>query len=434
MKYKLIGEALNEVYKELIGESDLIKEDLSNIVEVGKTITDNINYGENVENYTKKLIDKVGRIIFRQNKLELSHLPIFRDSWEFGSIAEKVRVEAPATSEDRTFDLSNYTGEDVFKLSIPKTSAKFFNNSTTFQLKISLPKVQVKSAWNSAREMSQFISLIENSIKQKLAVDLLSLEYRTQANLIAEKFKSGNSNCLINLLEEYIYETGDTSVTSEKFLTNEKALRFANKKIKMMRNLITKPSILYADGGYVNVTAPDEQVLTILTDFDASLATYLYSVNRHNDFVKLEKYTVVPYWQSGGTSDDYETRSRINVIPASEGAKPSGEDTRMVIEEENILAILQDFRASAVTCQHSDVESINVPDARMINYWYFEDANYVNDTDENVIIFYLSDYARLGKFDVRPVDFGSTYYTKSGLTYTPATEFDSNTVYYHKLV
>ena len=434
MKYKLIGEALNEVYTELIGESELIKEDLSNIVEVGKTITDSINYGENVENYTKKLIDKVGRIIFRQNKLELSHLPIFRDSWEFGSIAEKVRVEAPDTSEDRTFDLSNYTGEDVFKLSIPKTSAKFFNNSTTFQLKISLPKVQVKSAWNSAREMSQFISLIENSIKQKLTIDLLSLEYRTQANLIAEKFKSGNSNCLINLLEEYIYETGDTSVTSEKFLTNEKTLRFANKKIKMMRNLITKPSILYADGGYVNVTAPDEQVLTILTDFDASLATYLYSVNRHNDFVKLENYTVVPYWQSGGTSDDYETRSRINVIPASEGAKPTGEDTRMVIEEENILAILQDYRASAVTCQHSDVESINVPDARMINYWYFEDANYVNDTDENIIIFYLSDYARLGKFGERPVDFGSTYYTKSGLNYTPASEFDSNTVYYVKLV
>ena len=434
MKYKLIGEALNEVYKELIGESDLIKEDLSNIVEVGKTITDNINYGENVENYTKKLIDKVGRIIFRQNKLELSHLPIFRDSWEFGSIAEKVRVEAPQTSEDKTFDLSNYTGEDVFKLSIPKTSAKFFNNSTTFQLKISLPKVQVKSAWNSAREMSQFISLIENSIKQKLAVDLLSLEYRTQANLIAEKFKSGNSNCLINLLEEYIYETGDTSVNSEKFLTNEKALRFANKKIKMMRNLITKPSILYADGGYVNVTAPDEQVLTILTDFDASLATYLYSVNRHNDFVKLENYTVVPYWQSGGTSDDYETRSKIKVIPASEGATPSGEDTRMVIEEDNILAILQDYRASAVTCQHSDVESINVPDARMINYWYFEDANYVNDTDENVIVFYLSDYSRLGKFATRPSDFGSTYYTKSGLTYTPAKDFDPNTVYYAKLV
>lgn len=434
MIYKLIGEALNEVYKELIGETELVKEDLSNIVEVGKTITESSTYGENVENYTKKLIDKVGRIIFRQNKLSISHLPIWRDSWEFGSISEKVRVEAPETSEDRTFDLANYTGEDVFKLSIPKTSAKFFNNSTTFQLKISLPKVQVKSAWNSAKEMSQFISLIENTIKQKLAIDLLSLEYRTQANLIAEKFKSGNDSCLINLLEEYIYETGDTSVTSETFLTNEKALRFANKKIKMMRNLITKPSVLYADGGYVNVTAPDEQVLTILTDFDASLATYLYSVNRHNDFVKLENYSVVPYWQAGGTDDSYETRSKIHVIPASEGTKPEGADNRVVIEEENILAVLQDYRASAVTCQHSDVESINVPDARMINYWYFEDANYVNDTDENVIVFYVSDYARLGKFASQPSDFGPTYYTKNGLEYSPASTFNANTVYYKKLV
>lgn len=434
MIYKLIGEALNEVYAELIGESDLVKEDLSNIVEVGKTITESSTYGENVENYTKKLIDKVGRIIFRQNKLSISHLPIWRDSWEFGSISEKVRVEAPETSEDHTFDLANYTGEDVFKLSIPKTSAKFFNNSTTFQLKISLPKVQVKSAWNSAKEMSQFISLIENTIKQKLAIDLLSLEYRTQANLIAEKFKSGNDSCLINLLEEYIYETGDTTITSKTFLTNEKALRFANKKIKMMRNLITKPSILYADGGYVNVTAPDEQILTILTDFDASLATYLYSVNRHNDFVKLENYSVVPYWQAGGKDDSYETRSKIHVIPASEGVKPAGADNRLVIEEENILAVLQDYRASAVTCQHSDVESINVPDARMINYWYFEDANYVNDTDENVIVFYISDYARLGKFSVEPTDFGSTYYTKNGLEYSPAGSFNKDTVYYKKLV
>ena len=53
MIYKLIGEALNEVYKELIGETNLVKEDLSNIVEVGKTITESSTYGENVENYTK---------------------------------------------------------------------------------------------------------------------------------------------------------------------------------------------------------------------------------------------------------------------------------------------------------------------------------------------------------------------------------------------
>ena len=431
MKYKEIGEALNEVYAEIIGESDLIKEDLSNIVEVGKKITAESAFDDSFENYTKKLVDKVGKIIFRHNKLELPHLPIWKDSWEFGSIAEKVRVEAPATSEDKSFDLSNYTGEDVFKLSIPKASAKFFNNSTTFQLKISLPKVQIKSAWNSAREMSQFISLIENTIKQKLAIDLLSLEYRTQVNLIAEKFKAGNKACLINLLAEYVKETGDNSVNASNFLVDEDALRFTNKKIGMMRDLINKPSILYADGGYMNVTAPDEQLLIILTDLDKALASYLYSVNRHNEYIKLDKYSIVPYWQSGGTDDDYKSRSKINVIPASEGDGSDGRD-RMVIEEENILAILQDYRASAVTCQHSDVESINVPDARMVNYWYFEDANYINDTDENVIIFYVSDYERMGTFSDEPDDF-SEMYIKTGLEYTKASSFNENTVYYKKI-
>ena len=44
--------------------------------------------------------------------------------------------------------------------------------------------------------MARFISLIENSISQKLDIDLLALEYRTEANLIAEKFKSFGWNVI----------------------------------------------------------------------------------------------------------------------------------------------------------------------------------------------------------------------------------------------
>ena len=64
----------------------------------------------------------------------------------------------------------------------------------------------------------------------------------------------------------------------------------------------------------------------------------------------------------------------------------------------DILGVLHDERASAVMCEHRDTESINVPDARFVNYWYFCDANYVNDTDENVIVFYLSQYYPVGAF------------------------------------
>lgn len=384
MKYKQIATILNSTFKEIIGSEDLFAEDLSNVVELGRTITDSSTFGDNFDSYTKKLVDKVGKVIFRENQLGLNHLPIFKDSWEFGSIAEKVRVEYPDVSNDYSFDLANYEGDDVFNLVIPTASAKFFNNSTTFRIKISIPKRQAKSAFNSAREMSQFFALIENTVKQRLAISLLTLEYRTVANLIAEKFKNNNTSCLIDLLAMYKDEV-DSSMTKEKFLITEECLRFANLKIGMIRDLLNKPSKLYADGDYVNVSAPSEQTLLVLTDYDKALGSYLYSVNRHNEYIKLENYSVVPYWQAGGETDTYENRSTINVKPASSGGGESAE----TIEKSDILAVLFDYRACAVTCEHQEVESIPVPDARMINYWFFADANYINDLDENVVVFYL---------------------------------------------
>ena len=79
-----------------------------------------------------------------------------------------------------------------------------------------------------------------------------------------------------------------------------------------------------------------------------------------------------------------------------------------------------------------------MPDARFVNYWYFCDANYVNDTDENAIVFYLSEYYPIGSF-ASEADFiaatsstdwatdGSKYahITASGFTaYTGSETFD----------
>lgn len=410
MNYKQIGEVLNDVFADVLGQSEItVAEDLSNFIEVGKTITGSVDFTEKVDNYVKALIDRVGKVVFRENKVSVSHLPIYKDSWEYGSICEKIRVEAPETQKiDYTFDLAHYTGEDVFKPVLPTASAKFFNNSTTFTLKITLPKKQLKSAFTSASEISRFISLIENSIKQKLAIDLLALEYRTEANLVVEKFKYGNGHSLVNLYAEWLRDDPQAMTVASNFhsckdcITNPFFLRYANMRIGMYRDFIKKPSVLYADsnGAFYNTTADSQQTMLLITDFDKALDTYLYSMNRHNDFVKLSGYSSVPYWMSGGESDSYDKRSTINAIPASDGDTPVGDRKPILVN--NIIGILHDERASAVMCEHKDTESINVPDARAINYWYFADANYVNDTEENVIVFYIADYECLGRFGSTP--------------------------------
>ena len=410
MQYKQIGEIVEDVFHDILGQEEItVAEDLSNIVEVGKVITGSVDFSDKLDNYVRSIIDRVGKVIFRDNKVAISHLPIYKDSWEYGSICEKIRVEAPPVQEiDYTFDLAHYTGEDVFKPVLPTASAKFFNNSTTFSLKITLPKRQVKSAFTSASEMSRFISLIENSIKQKLAIDLLALEYRTEANLVVEKFKYGNGHSLVNLYAEWLRDDPLAAGVVANFhsckdaITNPYFLRYANMRIGMYRDFIKKPSVLYADsnGAFYNTTADSEQTMLLLTDFDKALDTYLYSMNRHNDFVKLSGYSSVPYWMSGGESDSYDKRSTINAIPASDGDTPVGERKPILVT--NIIGILHDERASAVMCEHRETESINVPDARAINYWYFADANYVNDTEENVIVFYIADYECLGRYGSTP--------------------------------
>ena len=80
MNYKQIGEILNDVYGSIIGEGELIKEDLSNIVEVGKVITSSSTFDDNFDTLVKKLVDKVGKTIEHTDTLEVRHLPIYRDS------------------------------------------------------------------------------------------------------------------------------------------------------------------------------------------------------------------------------------------------------------------------------------------------------------------------------------------------------------------
>lgn len=433
MQYKQIGAVVNEVFEELIGESELVNEDLSNIVEVGKVITSNTTFDENYENYTRKIVDKVGRVIFHEDTVTNNHLPIYKDSWEYGSLMEKIRVEAPESEEDYTFDLENYTGDDVFSFSGAEASEKFFNNSTTFKTKISLPKRQLKSAFTSASLMNRFISAIENRIRMEMDIKTTALEYRTEMCLIAEKFKSGNTNCLVNLFSDYVNETGNTTLTVDKALKDAEFLRFCNLKIGMLKSFISRPSMLYADGGYTNVTNPSQQTLLLLVDFDTALNTYLYSTNRHNEFIKLDNYHVVPYWQAGGNDNSFVNRSSINCIPTSEGKAPkTGSDTRQVIKEDGILGILQDVRSCAVTCENSETESINVPDARFMNFWYFRDANYLVDTDENVVVFYISNYEPLGRFDEEPEDYSSYYVrTQSGdYESVASTPFSEDTLYF----
>ena len=105
MTYKQIGAILNDVFSDVIGADEFsVAEDLSNIVELGHKLEETSAFSNNFDNYVKTLVDRVGKVYFRENDLSQTHLPIWKDSWEFGSVAEKIRVEAPDVAIEIIFD------------------------------------------------------------------------------------------------------------------------------------------------------------------------------------------------------------------------------------------------------------------------------------------------------------------------------------------
>ena len=255
MKVTQIASILNAVTTEVVGQADVFQEDLSNIVDGGKTVLEffdsNGDLAYNMDNYMKNLIDQIGKVIFVDRTYTSQAPNILKDSWEYGSIMMKVRatmdagkaVDAvnlgdgiPMAGDNSTWSLANIANGtglatadgtasplDPFVLTKPSVKAKFYNKKITYEVPISLAREQLKEAFRSASDMSRFFSMIENRIRMKRTLCTDALIMATVRNLIANKGLKGGA---VNLLEEY-NKTVTTPISAQDFFTNADALKFA---------------------------------------------------------------------------------------------------------------------------------------------------------------------------------------------------------------
>lgn len=378
MKVTQIAAILNTINAEIIGESAVVKEDLSNIVDVGREVIGAVD----IENYTRSLIDRIGRVVFWDRTYNSTAPNIIKDSWEFGSIMEKIRCELPDVEENPSWKLTKGQSYDPFIFNPPAVKAKFFNSKTTFEIPISFVEEQIKSAFTSASEMSRFFAMIENRVIMKMTLCTDSMIMRTINNLIAEKFAANNN--VINLLADYNAKMGAT-LTAAKALSDKEFLRYACKQINLYSDYLTRASMLFNDKGYVTFTPKENQKIVMLSEFDKSAEVYLYSDTFHNSFVKLDGYTTVPYWQGSGTDDnfDFDEISKISVKTASGTA----------IEKTGIIGVIFDENACAVCNENPRTTSQYNAKGEFINYFHKWDCSYINDTNENCIVFVVEDTA-----------------------------------------
>lgn len=385
MEVKQIYSLVNDVTGEILGKTDILKEDLSNVVDMGKELFSNTE----VDNYVKSLVNRIGKTVFVNRKYSGKVPSILMDSWEFGSVLQKISADLPNATENESWELENGTSYDPNIFYKPTVSAKFYNSKVTFEVPLSFTEKQVKESFNSASELNAFISMLYNAVEKSMTVKTDALIMRTINNMIAQTVDGDNSGVrAVNLLDNYNTLkglTGANKLTVSKALTTPDFLKYASMQIALYADRLGTMSTLFNQGGKERFTPKDLLHIVLLSDYAQSTKTYLESDTFNDELVKLPTAETVPYWQGSGTSFEFAKTSKIDVTirTANGGSKD--------VTVSGVIGVMFDRDALGVSNLDRRVTTNYNPKAEFFSNWYKFDCGYFNDLNENFVVFYIAD-------------------------------------------
>lgn len=385
MEVKQIYTLVNSVTSEILGKTDLIKEDLTGVVDLGTEIF-NANA---VDRYVKSVVNHIGKVIFVNRQYTGSVPSVLMSGWEFGSVLEKLQMELPDATENESWELEDGTSYDPNVFYQPKVTAKFFNSKVTFEVPVSITEKQVKQSFSDATQLNAFLSMIYNAVDKAMTVKMDALIMRTINNMIGEtvhvEYPDGTYTATsgvraINLLKLYNTLKGGTALPKAKALTDIEFLKFSCLQMGIQVERMAKMSTLFNVGGKERFTPRDLLHVVFLSEFAQASSVYLQSSTFHDDLVKLPKYETVPYWQASGKTYQFADTSKINV-------KTSGGSE---VTLDGIIGVMFDRDALGVCNVDRRTTTNYNPKAEFYNNWYKFDASYFNDLNENFVVFFIA--------------------------------------------
>lgn len=392
MKISQVYELVNRATQAVIGNTTVLTEDLSNVVDVGTAI---FNVDDGYNKFVNALIDHIGRVIFVNRPYSGGAPSVLMDAWEYGSIMEKISSEMPDATINESWELTDGASYDPFIYHENKAEAKFFNKMVTFEVDRSVLDRQLKESFSSATQLNSFVSMLFNEVEKSLTIKNDALIMRTINNMIAETvydqfgtndYGAGSGNRAVNLL--YLYNqryglSGDDALKTEAAIYTPEFIRFASYHMGLYPDRMSRMSTLFNVGRKQRFTPRDMLHIVFLSEFEKAAGVYLYdAANQFNaDNLRLPEAESVPFWQGSGTGYEFSSTGTVNVSTAA------GNQVNVT----GVLGVMFDRDALGVANFNSRVTTQYNAKAEFTNYFYKRDARYFNDLNENFVVFYVED-------------------------------------------
>lgn len=390
MQVKQIYKLLKDVTKEVLGNTELVNEDLTGLVDLGTVVFNQ----DAVDNYVKSLVNHIGKVIFVNRPYSGKIPSVLMDSWEFGSVLEKINADIPEAEENKTWDLvdgQSYS-QDVFHK--PVVTAKFFNSKVTFEVPVSITERQVKDSFSNSEQLNAFLSMIYNAVEKAITIKTDALIMRTINNMIgetliadatafggagSEDYTSASTARCVNLLKLYNTQKG-TNLTADKAITDPDFIKFASYTIGLYSDRLASISSVFNIGGKARFTPKENLHIVLLSDFEKAAKTYLYADSYNKDQVLLPNAETIPFWQGSGTKYEFDSVAHITI------KETNGKSVNI----SGVLGVMFDRDALGVCNLDRRVTTNYNAKAEFFNNYYKFDAGYFNDTNENFVVFFVA--------------------------------------------
>jgi len=369
-KYADIATILNLVFGMNAEGKTPFLPDLSNIVDVGKTISD----GYTLATTGDALVNKVRHQVLLTTDFVPTGVGCYYSNEDWAGITEVYRVGVGEFSASKMFDAVNdstvngvtqyYTNsntfDDLFGKEMPTIHARYFDKVITYRKKITIAPIQFANAFLSASAMSQFINEIGRKVEEqwqfaKECLEYMALSVGVGATLIGRNVTSGGS---ITANKSVILKEWTTP--AELYVTIKSAMR----ALQVYNNK-------YSADDYVSSVTDDNLVCYIRADLYDTLIANVENFTYNGDAVKslIGKFKPLPMFGNDAYPDSIAYNDGTNDVAVR-----------------NIDFIICDKRLFGCTADHKKITSQYVPNEDVTNYFHMATAKYRVNVDLPLVV------------------------------------------------
>lgn len=361
---------VNAVNKQAFGSQAITVSDPAGLISLGKNV---LSSSTNTESFLNALLQRIGETIYAQRLYtnKLRDLNISEMRW--GAILQKLSFKMPEAVADDAYNLVDGQSVDHYVVAKPEVDQKLFVSRAPYSFFRTTPMWQLDEAFTSESAMGAFISNVNISVRNAMEATLENLGRLTIATGVAEATGTGQA---VHLVTEYNAASGRT-VTAAGALLDPDFLRFAIRRIKRVSKGMTDMSELYNDGTITRHTPYEMQRLRVLSDFNLALETVVEYSAFNRQFVELNGFTELNYWQSATPGEE----AQIKVKKLSDGTNAEINNVVAIIHDRDAMGIYQQFERTLTT-------PVNAR-AAYFNTFYHTMSNRLVDQSENLVYFTL---------------------------------------------